>query len=134
MIKTTRHNDLHIHFAPHSNLTPGGYIELHDPTTGVKADDGTLPDDSALLKWDQTFLEATTKAGSPMSLVSSYKKMLVDAGFVDVVEVKSMWPSNTWPKDEKWKAIGKFEPYISCPLANIQSTRFALQDIKQHIC
>jgi len=73
---------------------------------GAKSDDGTLAADSAITRWDEYILEAADKAGSPLRC-EFYKQGLVDAGFVDVVEVHSMWPTNTWPKDKKWKTVGK---------------------------
>jgi hypothetical protein len=31
---------------------------------------------------------------------------MIDAGFVNVVETKYIWPSNRWPKDKNLKEIG----------------------------
>ena len=91
----------------HSHLAPGGYIELFDPVCGIKCDDDTLPKDSAIRKWSEYMLEASTKAGCYLDEPTTYKQKVIDAGFVDVVETVYTYPMNTWPKDKKWKAVGK---------------------------
>ncbi|KLU88257.1 hypothetical protein MAPG_07244 [Magnaporthiopsis poae ATCC 64411] len=35
------------------NLEPGGYFEIQDTKLPVRCDDGTLPDDSQLVRWDK---------------------------------------------------------------------------------
>lgn len=32
--------------------------------------------------------------------------MLRDAGFVDIIETPLLWPTNSWPKDKKYKELG----------------------------
>jgi len=88
------------------HLAPGGYIELFDPVCGIKCDDDTLPKDSAIRKWSEYMLEASTKAGCYLDEPTTYKQKVIDAGFVDVVETVYTYPMNTWPKDKKWKAVG----------------------------
>lgn len=89
-----------------SNLNPGGYLELCD-ILPLACDDGTVPADSALSKWNGHFLAASEKLGASINSGAHYKKQLVEAGFVDVVQVEYKWPSNTWPKDPKFKEIGE---------------------------
>jgi len=57
-LTTTSHN---------RHLTPGAYIELHDPSNPLRSDYGTLPKDSALNRWNDFFLEASIKLGAPMN-------------------------------------------------------------------
>lgn len=41
-----------------------------------------------------------------MRTALSYKEWLTNAGFVDVTVVKEKWPTNSWPKDPKYKQVG----------------------------
>ncbi|RDW58611.1 S-adenosyl-L-methionine-dependent methyltransferase-11 [Coleophoma cylindrospora] len=90
------------------NLTQGGYLEMVDLSFPVKLNDGEFPPDSAFLKWSTLFMEASAKAGRLANCAQFYKQQLLDAGFVDVVETKYIWPQNRWPKDKKLKEIGPY--------------------------
>jgi hypothetical protein len=46
------------------------------------------------------------KFGFNFSVAHTFKNMLTDAGFVDVVETKFEIPWGQWPKDRRRKAIG----------------------------
>jgi hypothetical protein len=41
-----------------------------------------------------------------MRVAPTFKDLLTDAGFVDVVETKFEVPWGTWPEDRRKKAIG----------------------------
>jgi len=88
------------------HMAPGGYIELCDPMNPIRSDDGTLPENSALLEWERLLVEASDKLGRPLSVVAGHKQRLIDAGFVNVTEVLHKWPINEWPKDKKYKHVG----------------------------
>ncbi|EFQ30124.1 methyltransferase domain-containing protein [Colletotrichum graminicola] len=90
----------------YENLEPGGYIELQDTMFPLKCQDGPMPDDWAPNKWSNLLVEASVKGGRPNNTAASFKKMLEDAGFVDVVERKAIWPFNPWPKDKKLNELG----------------------------
>lgn len=87
-------------------LEPGGYVEIHDIDFVIKCDDGSLPDDSALVKWHNLMHEGGTVAGFPLDTISRVPQMMKDAGFTDVVAVPRKWPTNTWPKDKHHKEVG----------------------------
>jgi len=72
----------------------------------IKCDDGTLPEDSALVKWDKWLVEASRMAGRPLSMIAGHKQRMIDAGYTNVVEVVDKWPINSWPKDRKYKHVG----------------------------
>jgi hypothetical protein len=46
------------------------------------------------------------KMGFDMSVAPRFKDMLIDAGFVDVVEEKFEVPWGAWPKERRLRAIG----------------------------
>ena len=89
------------------NLNPGGYIELVDMTIHLKADDGTLPSDSAVVKWINLMVEASKKFNRPLDGATSHKTFLQNAGFTEIVETEYKWPMNSWPKDRKFKELGE---------------------------
>ncbi|KAF6844656.1 methyltransferase domain-containing protein [Colletotrichum musicola] len=96
----------------YDNLEPGGYIELQDHTGPPRCDDGTLKEDSKYHQWSMLILEGFKKMGRPVLVVQTFKQLLLDAGFEDVVEKKEKWPISPWSKDPKLKELG-FWSYAS---------------------
>jgi len=90
----------------YENLTPGGWLEICDPINPVTCDDGTLPPDSYLLKWNSMILEASLKLGTPLNSALKYKEQLEKAGFVNIKLHKFKWPINSWPRDRDAKLLG----------------------------
>jgi hypothetical protein len=95
----------------HRFLNPGGRIELAEIISPVECDDGTLPKDSALWKWSNFLMEASVKLNRTMESGKLYKGMLEELGFTDIVETRYKWPQNQWPKDKKYKELGKSNPH-----------------------
>ncbi|KAK1711172.1 S-adenosyl-L-methionine-dependent methyltransferase [Colletotrichum lupini] len=90
----------------YDNLEPGGWVELQEIDLAPTSDDGTLKPDSALLRWAALLQEASEKFGRPFAKVPPLKDVMVEAGFADVQMTVTKWPSNSWPKEHKWKEIG----------------------------
>jgi hypothetical protein len=88
------------------NLTPGGYIELADKCFPMMSDDGSLLPTSPLHQWSDFTIEGTTKVGRSIGAAVDFKKQLQEAGFINVIETRYKWPTNTWPKDSKFKQLG----------------------------
>jgi len=88
------------------NLNPGGYIELCDSLNPLQSDDGSLKEDSALLKWNHLLVEASGKLGASLESAKHYKQQLADAGFEDVTQIEFKWPLNPWPRNAKYKELG----------------------------
>lgn len=42
-----------------------------------------------------------------------YEQQLAEAGFVNVHVVKEKWPLNRWPKDKRYKQLGKIFLFLS---------------------
>ncbi|KAK3385223.1 S-adenosyl-L-methionine-dependent methyltransferase [Podospora didyma] len=89
-----------------THLTPGGYIEVLDPINPMQSDDGTLPDDCAVIRWNRLLLDASTQLGSPLDSARLYKTQLAEAGFVGIVQTEYKWPMNSWPREKKYKDLG----------------------------
>jgi hypothetical protein len=103
-------------------LNPGGYIEVADMCFPVRTDDDSIPTDSDLRKWSDFLLDATTKASRPINSAELYKSQLQEAGFTNVVEVTYKWPVNTWPKNRKFKELGK-KDVLGYKLSSISASR-----------
>lgn len=60
-------------------------------------------------------LEAAEKMGHPLDTCARAKEMMLNVGFVDVVEIPFRWPQNRWPKDKKYKELGMWtqENFVS---------------------
>ncbi|KAF2467481.1 uncharacterized protein BDR25DRAFT_335907 [Lindgomyces ingoldianus] len=88
-------------------LENDGYLEVHDIDFVIKCDDGTLPTNSALVRWHNYMHDAAQKAAFPLDAISHVPEMMKTAGFVDVVATPIKWPINAWPKDPKYKELGR---------------------------
>jgi len=88
------------------NTTPGGYIELTDIVFPMRSDDGTLKEDSYMLQWINTLVDASKKVGRDLNASATYKAEMERVGYTDIVETMYVWPINRWPKDSKFKELG----------------------------
>jgi hypothetical protein len=96
------------------NLEPGGWVEVIDPVFPAKSEDGTLKPDSPLHRWDELTAKGALALGRPFDEGVNHEERLKEAGFVNVTRKAFKWPTNTWPKDPKFKEIGLWT------LANIE--------------
>lgn len=51
--------------------------------------------------------EAFRGNGSSLDTALNYEQQLADAGFVNIHVVHDKWPINRWPKNHKYKQLGK---------------------------
>lgn len=61
--------------------------------------------------------EAASKMRGSSDAATRYKSQLEGAGFVNVQEIVYKWPTNRWPRDKKYKELGKLSPqkHLGCP-------------------
>ncbi|KAH6636067.1 S-adenosyl-L-methionine-dependent methyltransferase [Chaetomium tenue] len=90
------------------NLNPGGYLELCDSLSPLQSDDGSLKEDSALLKWNKLLVQASDKLGPSLESAIHYEQQMKDAGFEDVTKIEFKWPLNSWPRDARYKELGEW--------------------------
>ncbi|KXH68314.1 hypothetical protein CSAL01_01778 [Colletotrichum salicis] len=88
------------------HLTPGGYFEIQEPDLFPKSDDKTLKPDSGLTKCLNLMYEASVMMGRPYQEIPPLVKVMEEVGFLDVEIHVFKWPSNSWPKDPKYKQLG----------------------------
>ncbi|KAF6829977.1 methyltransferase domain-containing protein [Colletotrichum plurivorum] len=90
----------------YDNLAPGGWLEIQDPDIYPHSDDGTLKPGNNLTKWADLLMDASKKLGAAYIHPPDLKALLIEAGFEDVRTITHKWPTNSWPKDPKYKEIG----------------------------
>lgn len=73
-----------------------------------RSDDGTVQPGDVVSEWSRIFIGAGEKMGRTFKIAERSKKLIEEAGFVDVVEKKYKLPVGGWPKDEKLKEIGRW--------------------------
>lgn len=98
-----------------SNLSPGGWIEVVDCIFPITSDDDTFREGQNIKKWNDALIQASINLGRPLTDAIHHKQRMIDVGFENIEQKNFKWPSNTWPKDKKFKEIGLWT------LANIES-------------
>ncbi|PSS02080.1 methyltransferase [Coniella lustricola] len=88
-------------------LTSGGWVEIQDIQFPLHCDDNTLAPNSALKKWSDLMVEAGDKSGFTLTTCERAGDMMHQAGFVDIVRIPYKWPINEWPREAKWKEVGR---------------------------
>ncbi|KAL0933876.1 methyltransferase domain-containing protein [Colletotrichum truncatum] len=88
------------------NLNPGGYVEFNEANIAPMCDDDTLKPDSMMVKISTLVQQASEQFGRPARDAKDLKAVLIKAGFVDVKLLQFKWPTNTWPKEQRFKELG----------------------------
>ncbi|KAJ4418911.1 hypothetical protein N0V82_005260 [Gnomoniopsis sp. IMI 355080] len=91
----------------YENLNSGGWIEVQDVQFPLHCDDSTLAATGALKRWSDLMVEAGDKSGFRLTTCERAGDMLHEAGFVDIVRIPYKWPINEWPREAKWKEVGR---------------------------
>ncbi|KAF4778329.1 methyltransferase [Colletotrichum scovillei] len=88
------------------NLNPGGWFEIQDIDFPMRCDDGTIPPDCDLGRWNELMMEAGQRSGFLLDTCGRAAEMMASVGFVDIVRIQFKWPINQWPRDVKHKTLG----------------------------
>ncbi|KAJ5720493.1 uncharacterized protein N7483_008427 [Penicillium malachiteum] len=91
----------------YENLEYGGWIEQFEFDIRVESDDNSLPEDSLLAKWGETFLGCSNRAGRSLRVQETMRDSIEKAGFIDVHEKVYKVPVGPWPRDMVLKEIGR---------------------------
>ncbi|KAL2198336.1 S-adenosyl-L-methionine-dependent methyltransferase [Corynascus similis CBS 632.67] len=92
----------------YNNLNPGGWAEFEDFDLQYYSEDGSLKEDSKILFWINTLLEAARKIGREPCPGPKLEGWVKDAGFTNVTHHRFRFPIGTWPKDPKMKQVGMY--------------------------
>jgi metalloendopeptidase OMA1, mitochondrial len=90
-------------------LEPGGWMESQELYSTVYCDDDTLKPDNAFLEWSRRCDEAWMAVDRPLRIANKLKDWYRAVGFVNVHEEVFKIPLNAWPKDPKFKMLGRFQ-------------------------
>ena len=97
-----RYNVSLVSFIDHQELVTNGFDAL-----GIYFN-ASREEVTNLEKYGELMLEGSVKLGVALNSALTTKKLMEDAGFVDVVEVIYKWPLNRWPANKHMKEIGTF--------------------------
>ncbi|KAK7738785.1 hypothetical protein SLS63_002122 [Diaporthe eres] len=89
------------------NLNENGWVEIQDIHFPLYCDDDTMRPDGAVKRWSDLMVEAGEKSGFNLSACALAGDMMHEAGFVDIVRIPYKWPINEWPREPKWKEVGR---------------------------
>ncbi|TDZ35417.1 Secondary metabolism regulator LAE1 [Colletotrichum spinosum] len=88
------------------NLTPGGFLEVIEVDPFLNCDDGTLKPEHSVMKTLGLLMEAAQALGASYQDPRELKPIMIEAGFTDVVMKQLKWPTNPWPKEDRYKELG----------------------------
>ncbi|KAK2776899.1 methyltransferase domain-containing protein [Colletotrichum kahawae] len=88
------------------NLNPGGWLEIQDIDFPMRCDDGTIPPECDLGRWNDLMMEAGRRSGFLLDTCGRAAEMMAHAGFIDIVRIPFKWPINQWPRDVRHKTLG----------------------------
>ncbi|TGZ80745.1 S-adenosyl-L-methionine-dependent methyltransferase [Ascodesmis nigricans] len=99
----------------YKHCKPGGYVEVSEHCyNDLDCDDGSMPDDSPFLLYIRTMGQSLEKMGMNPNLdLSGYKRLLADAGFVDIEAHTFKCPVGSWPREKKQQRLGAILREIS---------------------
>ncbi|KXH37308.1 methyltransferase domain-containing protein [Colletotrichum nymphaeae SA-01] len=92
----------------YDHLEPGGYFEVQDLELPSYCDDGSVPPDAALYRWQHALVDASNEVGRPINYAVDCLDDLQNVGFVEIHHQIYKWPFNNWPEDPKLKEAGRW--------------------------
>ena len=93
----------------YDHVKPGGFVEISSVYPIPASDDGTLPEDTAVVEVCQAFHEISLRMGADAQFQLKLKDWFKEAGFEGVTETIFKIPSSPWAEDLTQKKIGAFE-------------------------
>ncbi|KAE8445828.1 hypothetical protein EG329_012751 [Mollisiaceae sp. DMI_Dod_QoI] len=97
----------------YAQLAPGGWLEIKDFDLIPASQDGSLPQDSAIVRWHSSSLKAHAE----------------QAGFINVTIKEFVVPFGIWCRDPKMKQVGAIQSDGFSPWARRSLVRHIYQNI-----
>lgn len=110
-------------------LQPGGWFEIQDFAFPVRADDKTM-DGTEFQRLNECLTTALKLIGRDGGIAEKYKDTMKTVGFTKVVEIPYKWPQNSWPKDKRYKELGRWNMINTLDGLHGFSARLCLQVLK----
>ncbi|KAI5843100.1 S-adenosyl-L-methionine-dependent methyltransferase [Morchella snyderi] len=92
----------------YKHTRPGGWIDVAELEGGIQTDDDSIPEKSFLATIMRLYGEALETSGLPQHVGRAMKKMVEEAGFVDVQLHVKKQPLGGWPKNPGLKKVGQY--------------------------
>ncbi len=89
-------------------LKPGGWIEPQELRFVVSCDDGTLPENSQVVKFIHGVKDGLAAFGVNLLGMEKNQENVRNAGFVNIDEQAFKVPIGIWPRNHKMKTIGRY--------------------------
>lgn len=122
-------------------LEPGGWFEAQDLLSSILCDDDTMADDNPLKLHFEDIEDATASEGRPLNSGDKWRKACEEVGFVDITEYVFKVPINGWPRELRWKELGKMweanclhgiQAVTYGPLGRIRHLSRNQMEVRQH--
>lgn len=108
----------------YENLVPGGYVEFQESAiTESLSDDGTHLN-TRVETYSKHVIEASKIAGTNMHIAGELAPFLKEAGFINVTRRVIKAPIGYWPKDPRFKEIGKV--FLAIGMSGVEAYGLAL--------
>lgn len=88
-------------------MEPGGWIEQVEFDIRIRSDDNSIPEDSEIAQWGETFIGCAERANCSLTVQETMRSSIEKAGFIDVHEVVYKIPIGPWARDKVLKEIGQ---------------------------
>lgn len=87
---------------------PGGWVEIVEHSVEPTCNDGTMPPGHFYEEWGRTVTTCGERVGKSFRIWEEAKGYMERAGFVDVHEIRYIWPMNGWSSNPRQKEIGRW--------------------------
>jgi hypothetical protein len=91
-----------------SYTKPGGWTELQEMLYRAQCDDGTMIEDSALIRWLDLLRQGLQNLGLDVDRTMELAENLKQTGFINVEQKTFKVPVGTWPKNKTLRLIGLY--------------------------
>ncbi|KAJ5122112.1 hypothetical protein N7448_003242 [Penicillium atrosanguineum] len=90
------------------NLKPNGWFEMATMEPATFSDDGTHLKATCLVESVKYIQLSSRMFGKESDAACTWKELMEKAGFINVHEVVYKLPQSPWPKDPKFKELGRY--------------------------
>jgi hypothetical protein len=89
-------------------MEPGGWINHFEEAIEFKSDDGSVGPGHIMAQWTDVFYEAGEKIGRTFSIAKDSKRLIEEAGFINVTQEYLKMPTGPWSSDPHLKEVGRW--------------------------
>ena len=90
-------------------MKPGGWVENQEFDLAFTSDDGTMPQDGAVSRWQDLWNEGIAEFGlTGRCYPETMKQRMQDVGFINVMIKPYKMPVGAWPRDKRLRQAGLF--------------------------